>query len=221
MKTYLKAGVALWLVCLMAGCGGGGGTTDPTTTFTDTAKSFAALSGQVIGDGTAANPGLTHTSPLNTPNSGTATFNGYAAVLGGFSGDANPSLALIAPASMSANFTTGAITGSATDFTGVTIDPVTGNPIGAAAAYSGTIALSNGCTGKVVGCAVAGTPYAVAATAAGTLTGGGNTLTASVPLTGTLYGNPGVKAINMAGLTNGATLNGSVAQTEINFVGSK
>ncbi|MBI1217709.1 MAG: hypothetical protein GC186_04090 [Rhodobacteraceae bacterium] len=208
-------------LAMLSACGGGGGGTDPTDAFTANAQAFATMSDQVVGDGTGANPGLTHTSPSNMPASGTASFNGYAAVLGGYSSDPNPRLALVAPATMSADFASGSITGSATGFTGVNVDPATGDPVGSPANYAGTITLSNGCTGAVVGCAVAGTPYAVSATGSGTLTGDGNSLTASVPMAGLIYGNPGVKAINLAGITNGATLNGTTAVAEMSFVGTK
>ena len=225
MRDRAISGLApLLLAAGLAGCGGGGGgntggltSTSPDTTFTDTTNAYHAMATSVTGDTTTGSPGLAATT---TMPSGTATFNGYAALLVGLPGDANPRLALVSPATLAADFAAGTVTGSASAFTGHPIDPATYSYTGSASTYSGAIALSGGCIGTASGCTGTSNPQDVSATATGTLTGGGNTVAVNHFLRGQFYGNP-LSAIDLAGTSTAGTLNGAAATSSLDIVGTK
>lgn len=223
-KDMLKA-LTLLLPIALAGCGGGGGggtaTSDNAdTTYSDATNAYHVMSVSVTGDTTTGATGVGATLGPNVPSSGTATFDGYAAFLVTKPSDKNPSLALLSPATITADFANSKLSGSASAFTGRPIDPSSssGNYTGDAAAYSGQIALSNGCIGTA--CPSGTGAQRVGATAAGTLQGGGNTVVVNQALTGQFYGNP-LSAIDLNGTSSSATLNGATAKSSLDFVATK
>ncbi len=158
---------ALGLAALaLSGCGGAtpGGGTVPSVNYADYAAMDAAMR--------AAHSSLPYTDPATLPGSGTASYSGVVALTAG-----TPSgpLDLNGALNVTANFGTSTISGQAGSF----LDT-------ANAAYSGTLALSNGLIDRGANPA---TQYSVTADMGGTLTGPVGALQITAPMSGDFLGN--------------------------------
>lgn len=213
------AAATLLAVTLVAGCGGGGET--PNDVLQNKLDSYSALSDQIYGDGTAANPGLVHTSVTNMPTSGTATFVGQAGVIVGRSTDPELSAVLFGDATVTADFDTSTLTGSATNFYGARTNPITGDPVEPVGAYSGTLALSSGCIGATACSGTVSNPYEAAAVVGGSLSRDGHSIGVSTPVTGEIRGNPAPKAIELEGYGTAVIDGGTGYLSAVSILGKK
>lgn len=209
--------VSLLAAVFVAGCGGGGAT--PLEVAQSKAQALNAMTDEIVGDGTLANPGLSHTSIANMPTSGSATFKGYAGVLIGRSFNPQPNAVLVGDASVTADFDKSTLTGYATGFYGASIDPVTGNQLEAVRAIGGTLNLTNGCIGAAACGGAISNPYEAAGQVDGNLSGGGHVISLSAPVTGEIYGNPAPKGVALGGSGTGQMDGASYDKVIVSLVG--
>lgn len=141
---------------------------------------------------------LSSASTMNKA-SGTASFSGQGGLIANptFVGDnfLYAGATVIGDATINVNFNNDTIGGSVTNFVGAdrtdTLD-----------AYTGTITINNGFIGET-------SPSGLTANYNGTLTGNGDTVVVRGGLEGQFFGNPGVRAVTLAGAGGTGTVNGT------------
>ena len=184
-------------VAALAGCG--------SSTATSDRDQFEALvaRGEAISDRYA--PPRLVTTPLNMPDTGSATYTGVAAVVV----ETPATMTVLAgEASIVAEFGTNTLSGSMTNFIGVSGPNVENPPdavLDGATPYAGTLAVTNGTIGSIVA-------SGVSADFAGSLTGGGNVIVMNGTMIGQFIGNPNPLGLLMQSNdgTSTTTLNGAV-----------
>lgn len=219
---------ALGVAAGLAGCGGGttsASGANVSQSYNETRTGYQTMLTDVFGDTSTGATGLSHTSIANMPTAGKADFNGYAVVIAGDRSKPHGQFIVFGNSTMEADFGTGALTGSATNFKGGPENPDTGILVSAPRTYSGTVSLTAGCIGPTACGNSALQTYQAAATATGTLTGDGHTVTVNEPLTGQVYGNSTVKALEVdvtrAAHLGTTTLDGAATDGGVGFVGEK
>jgi hypothetical protein len=183
MKDKMKYCALVAVVAALAGCGGGG--TDAAVTsnppsYADLTTSAQAAAAGLIDLDTGAFAGTERTT---LPNSGAATYTGYVG------GDVNGA-GLIGELSLTADFATSGVTGSATNFQHET-----------AGAYTGTLGLQGG---TILAGAQFGDPDKLYGTLQGDLVNGGTTYASDIALDGSFLGGTGTDVPDaIAGLADG------------------
>lgn len=233
-RTALRV-AAVGAVLLLAGCGGSGATagagaassgcgcgsstqvtaaSDPVDYYNNVlVPGYNSYHDELYGDTYTGATAMANTTTM--PTTGTATYTGYAAVAGNYDNavTTQPNIVAVGTAELSADFGTGSLSGSATNFVGGPFgppDPKTGNrtPTAKVQYYAGTVTVSNGCIGTANGCSNVTQPYQVSANYKGTLTGGGNTVAVSGQALGDFKGTS-AQGVTLLTNTGTVTLNGA------------
>jgi len=200
LQGFRRAAICALFGWSLSACGGGSDDEDPPlpntgggTTVPDLTAEFEAMRARVN------DPSIFNTAFLDPnnaiPPSGTATFRGFANVN---VAQAGSPIVLTGPATVSIDFGTRDLTGSAAGFAGVEGSAVT--------AYAGTVDFLNGRIGRDVAGQV---PNDVRFDYEGTLVGDGNSVGLDGRASGKLRASPirGLNAVSAPGET--VTLNGA------------
>ncbi len=146
------------------------------------------------------------TSEANLPTSGSATFEGQAAIVVG--NPAGPDLSLVGDATVTADFGDGAISGRATDFLGTDETGISADE------YDGTLNLSGGRIG-------AGGSSDVSGELSGTLASENHVVVIDAPVQGEFYGNPDIVGVALYGEGGIATVDGLFAPGSVGIVAER
>jgi hypothetical protein len=218
VQGFRRGAMIVLVAVSLSGCGGGGGSDDEdpplpnigggTTVVPDLTAQFEAMEARL------SPPNVFNTAflpPDNAiPTSGTATFTGFANVAVTLAG---APLVLTGPATVSIDFGTRNLTGSATGFSGVEGTSV--------AAYSGTVDFLNGRIGVDQSAPTTQRPNDIRLGYGGVLSGDGNTVGLAGQAEGKLKGSPirGLVANSAPGET--AAVNGALAPAAFTLVAER
>lgn len=196
----------------LAGCGGGGGggsSADVATIYSDNVSAYNVMSSAVTG----TNPGMQPTPDAYIQTaSGSATFSGYASLL---AGPPSSRIALVSPASITADFDTSKISGSANNFIGQTGNVTANTYLTSPTSYTGQLLL-DGC----IGASCSSNTNDLTATVTGTLSGDGNTIVVNQAVSGKFYG-PNATAVDLNSGSTTNTVNGTAVTSSLDFVGTR
>lgn len=201
MSTRLKACAVMVSLSLLGACGGADTgfipTPTPTPTLTDLQR-FTNKSNAFSDRLDRIDEMFTSSAATMNRSTGTATFTGEAGLIVDptFVGQnlVGAGTTVVGDANINVNFQNDSISGSLTNFIGAdrreNVDT-----------YTGSIRINNGVIG-------ANSPEQVTANYSGTLRGNNETVVVGGELFGSFSGNPGVRAISLAGFGDTGTVNG-------------
>jgi hypothetical protein len=207
-RVIFASALGVVMLGALSGCGGGGGTASGVASNWQADPSGFYATNQPLQNAMVNNLNALSNSTYKAmqQQTGTATYNGYARVV--MTTPTTP-IELLGLATLDANFSTETISGNLTSFAGnyqnTTTTPITVKS--PQVAYTGSIAVTNGCIGTANGCA-ATRPNQFVADFSGTLTGQGNTLGLTGGMAGDFKGSPVIQGIEAAANSGAPTLNG-------------
>ena len=192
MKSAILASLSAAL--MLGGCSGGG--SDGTRNYVTPTAAFEGRAGEAL-EMAERLDSYAFTRNSQMPTSGSARFDGFAA---GLVETPGRELVLVGVAELNANFGSGRIGGTLSDFTG-------GYSEDGIAAYRGNVRLTNGMIGTPVQNAFV-TDYG------GTLIGNGETVVLGGDMQGVFKGNP-IRGLIAATNTGAASVNGTPATSSL------